>query len=91
MAEVKAEPAAERRVSVKLLSDVWISDPGHSESGPDGIRRVMTNIPIKDANGNIQVDPKSKTIVCTQSIVELPLSIAKKMIEAGKAERMDPL
>ena len=88
---IKAEPAAERRVSVKLLNDVWISDPSHAEAGPDGIRRVMTNIPVKDDLGNIMVDKKTKSLITTQTITDLPVSIAKIMIDAGKAERMDPL
>jgi hypothetical protein len=86
-----SEPAAERRVPVKLLSDVWISEPGHADATPDGIRRIRTNIPVKDDLGNIKVDPKSKSIISTQSIVDLPVSIAKAMIDQGKAERMDPL
>jgi hypothetical protein len=85
------EPAAERRVSVKLLNDIWISEPGHPDAGPDGIRRICTNIPVKDADGNIMVDKKSKSIVSTQTIADIPVSIAKAMIEQGKAERMDPL
>lgn len=87
----KTEPAAERKVSVKLLNDVWISDPGHPDADTDGIRRIRTNIPVKDEDGNIMVDKKSKSIIATQVIAELPVSIAKLMIDAGKAERMDPL
>ena len=84
---VPAAPPVERKVSVKLLHDVWISNP----DVPGGIERIMTNIPVLDDMGNIKIDPKSKTVISTQSIVDLPLSVAKKMIDEGKAVRMDPL
>jgi len=86
-----APEASERKVSVQLLYDVWINDPGHEDSDPTGIRRVRTNIPVLDDEGNPKIDRKTKSPVTTYSIVELPISIAKKMIDAGKANRMDPL
>lgn len=81
----------ERKVSVKLLNDVWIKDPGHPDAGPDGIRRVRTNTLILDAEGKPQMDPKTKNYICKQEIVDLPLSVVKTLLAAGKCERMDPL
>jgi hypothetical protein len=77
---------AERKVSIKLLNDVWIENPDTHE-----IERVRTNIPVLDENGNQAVDKKTKAPVTTQIVVEIPVSIAKMLIEQGKAERMDPL
>lgn len=98
-ATANAKPAAdqapgtktERKVLVKLLNDVWIDDPGHPEAGPDGIRRVRTNTLILDAEGKPQLDPKTKMYICKQEEVELPLSVVKILLAAGKAERLDPL
>ena len=81
------KPKAERKVQVKLLHDVWIANPDVES----GIERIRTNIPVLDENGNMTVDPKSKALVTTQSIVDLPVSVAKLMIDQGKAVRMDPL
>lgn len=81
----------ERKVLVKLLNDVWVDDPGHPEAGPDGIRRVRTNTLILDAEGKPQIDPKSKNYICKQEEVELPLSVVKTLLAAGKCERLDPL
>ena len=74
-------------VSVKLLHSVWVADP----TAVGGARKIQTNIPVKDDEGNIMVDKKSKSIITTQTITDLPLSLAKKMIDEGKALRMDPL
>lgn len=86
-----AAPENERRVSVKLLNDVWIKDPGHPDAGPDGVRRVRTNIVTLDDEGKPVVDRKTKNFVCTQIIADIPVSIAKALIAASKAERTDPL
>ena len=91
MPGTQAAPEVERKISVELLHDVWISDPGHEESDKDGIRRIRTNIPVLDEDGNPKIDRKTKSAVTTQVITELPISVAKTMIAAGKANRMDPL
>jgi hypothetical protein len=84
-----AEPIkakAERKVSIKLLNDVWIENPDTHE-----IERVRTNIQVLDENGNPAVDKKTKAPITTQVVVEIPVSVAKMLIDQGKAERMDPL
>jgi len=85
------KPAAERRVAVKLLNDVWINDPGHPDATPDGIRRVRTNVVTLNEDGSQMVDKKTKSFVSTHVIAEIPVDIAKALIAAGKAERTDPL
>lgn len=85
------EPQEERRVSLKLFNDVWIKDPKHPDAGPDGVRRVRTNIVSLDEDGNPLIDKKSRNFVSTQIVADIPISVAKKLIEDKKAERMDPL
>ena len=82
-----AKEETERMVSVKLLHDVWI--PNAAETG--GSMRIRTNIPVLDDEGNPKIDRKSKSAVTTHTVAELPISIAKQMIDEGKALRMDPL
>ncbi|MEQ1519723.1 MAG: hypothetical protein ABL936_00460 [Aestuariivirga sp.] len=84
-------PQEERRVSLKLFNDVWIKDPKHPDATPDGIRRVRTNIVSLDDDGNPLIDKKTRNFVSTQIVADIPLSVAKKLIEDKKAERMDPL
>lgn len=90
-ARAEARTDGERKVKIKLLNDVWIEDPTHEDAGKDGIRRVKTNIPVLNEDGSQKIDPKTKAPITTHSVVDLPLSVAKMMIDAGKAERMDPL
>ena len=83
-------PETERMVEVELLSDVWIDiakHPGVSDS--DG--RIRTNIPVLDEDGNPKINKASKSPVVTLSKVMLPVSMAKKLISEGKANRIDPL
>ena len=86
------EPAKteERKIEVTLLSDVWIEDKDHEES-VEGIRRLRTNIPELREDGGPMIDPKTKSIITKTVNVTLPLSVAKKLIAEGKAERADPL
>ena len=86
--EVKAE--SERKVDVILTHDVWIDAPDHPES-IEGILRIRTNVPVLDPDGNPVVDKKSKTAVTTLTTASLPISVAKKLIDEGKAKRADPL
>ena len=72
---------AEKTVPVLLNNDVWLDDG----------TRVRTNIPVLDSNGNQKVDPVSRAPITEQVTVDLPVSIAKKLIAEGKAERRDPL
>lgn len=81
----------ERTILVKLLNDVWISDPGHPEADAGGIRRIRTNTLVLDKEGKPQIDPKTKHYINTQEVVELPLSVVKQLLADKKAERMDPL
>lgn len=81
---------SERKVEVELLHDVWVEDRDHPES-VDGIRRIKTNIPVLDEDGNPKVDKKSKTAIVTLTKTLLPVSFAKKLIDSGKANRADPL
>lgn len=81
----------ERKVLVKLLNDVWIDDKDHPDADASGIRRVRTNTLILDAEGKPQLDPKTKMYICKQEEVELPISVVKVLLAAGKAERLDPL
>lgn len=80
----------ERKVEVILLHDVWIDDPDHEES-IGGVRRIKTNIPRLREDGGPMIDPKTKALVTDTVKVALPVSLAKKLISAGKAERADPL
>ena len=89
-ADKPAQVESERKVEVTLLHDVWIEDKDHEES-VNGIRRVRTNIPVLDENGNPTVDKKTKSPITNTVNVALPVSIAKKLIDAGKALRADPL
>jgi len=89
-----AKPQAEtkeRRVSIKLFNDVWIDDPGHPEATPDGVRRIRTNIVRLNEDGSPQIDRKSRNYISDHTVADVPLSVAKKMLAEGKAERMDPL
>jgi hypothetical protein len=83
-------PTKERMVKVKLLYDVWIEgiDP---KTGEKGIIRVKTNTPVLDEDGNIKVDPKSKAPILIQEIVELPVSVAQRLVDLDKAKRIDAL
>ena len=74
-------PKAEKTVPVLLRHDVWLEDG----------TRVRTNIPRLDAEGNIQVERKSRTLLVDQVTVDLPISLAKKLIAEGKADRADPM
>ena len=74
-------PPEKRKVKVKLLNDVW---------DEDGVR-IRTNVPVIGDDGNIVVDQKTKQAVTTLTVVDLDVGIARKMIEAGTAIRMDPL
>ena len=85
-----AEPSKEREVSVELLSDVWVSDDTHEDS-VGGIRRIRTNLPVLDENGNPKIDKATKTMIVTHATASLPVSLAKKLIDSGKAKRADPL
>lgn len=82
MADTKT---AEKTVPVLLKNDVWIEDSNGE------VVRIRTNIPRLDQDGNLLVDRKSKTVVSDQIVTHLPVSIAKKLIAEGKAERADPL
>ena len=83
-------PETERMVEVELLSDVWIEDKNSSDS-IGGILRVRTNIPVLDEDGNPKINKASKSPMVTLSKVMLPVSMAKKLISEGKANRIDPL
>lgn len=85
-----AEVHAERMVEVELLNDVWVEDKDNPES-VGGIRRIKTNVPVLDQDGNPMMNKATKTPITTLTKSSLPVSLAKKMIDAGKANRADPL
>jgi hypothetical protein len=83
MADTIALP--EKTIPVLLKHDVWLDD------GLGGTVRITTNTPVLDENGNPKVDPKSKAPVTVQEVRQIPISVAKKLIAEGKAERRDPM
>ena len=83
-------PQAERMVEVELLHDVWVEDKEHPDS-VGGVLRIRTNVPVLDEDGNPKINKGSKTAVVTLTKAKLPISLAKKLIDAGKANRADPL
>lgn len=85
-----ADPAPntpEKTIPVLLKHDVWLDDG----TGTGNTIRITTNTPVTDENGNPKVDPKSKAPITVQEIRNIPISVAKMLIAAGKAERRDPL
>ena len=80
----------EKTIPVLLLNDVWIQT-GEDAKGQPIIERVTTNTPVLDENGFPKVDKKSKAPIVTQEVRNLPISVAKMLIEQGKAHRRDPL
>jgi hypothetical protein len=80
----------EKTIPVLLKHDVWI-ETGKDAKGEPIIERITTNTPVLDENGNPRVDPKSKAPITVQEIRDVPISIAKKLIAEGKAERRDPM
>ena len=83
----KTIPEPERMVKIKLLHDYWIQDPNN----PKETIRLRTNTLILDEDGNPIVDKKSKNYLSKHECYDIPVSQARVLIEAGKAERMDPL
>ena len=80
-------PQAERTVKIKLLSDYWMQDPAN----PKETIRLRTNTLILDDDGNPIVDRKTKNYMSKHECYDIPVSQARALIDAGKAERLDPL
>jgi hypothetical protein len=80
----------EKTIPVLLRNDVWI-ETGKDAKGEPIIERITTNTPVLDVDGNPRVDPKSKAPITMQEVRDLPISVAKMLIAAGKAERRDPM
>lgn len=74
-----ADKAPEKNVKVELLADVWLDD------GEGGTVRVTTNTPEMDEAGRIKIDPKSLAPITKIELREVPFSVAKILVEQGKA------
>ena len=84
-ARPRGRPPKAKTVPVLLYHDVWIDD------GTGTAVRLRTNIKKLDENGMPIFDAKKGDYVKEQVVHDLPLDIARVVIDSGKGARRDPL